>query len=64
MGSPAFRALTAAGFGGVADLAGASTAALLQLHGVGPKAIRILADALAARGLAFEPGATGEPPRG
>lgn len=56
VGSPAFRALTAAGFGCVADLAGASPAALLRLHGVGPRAIRILAEALAARGLAFASG--------
>jgi hypothetical protein len=29
---------------------------LLAIHGVGPKAVRILAEALAARGLAFRDG--------
>ena len=52
MGQPAIRALTAAGYARIEQLAGASEAALLQLHGVGPKAIRIIQQALAERGLA------------
>ena len=48
---PAIRALTAAGFSRLEDLSGASESALLKLHGMGPKAIRVIKDALARRGL-------------
>ena len=43
---PAIRALTEAGFAKLDDLSGASEAELLKLHGVGPKAIRIIQQAL------------------
>ena len=48
---PAIRALTAAGFSRVEDLSGASESALLKLHGMGPKAIRVIREALAERSL-------------
>lgn len=53
IGAPALRALTAAGYQQVEQLTQVSEAELLQLHGVGPKAIRILRETLAAKGLAF-----------
>jgi Helix-hairpin-helix domain len=49
---PAIRALTDAGFEKLEDLAGASEAELLKLHGVGPKAIRIIQQALIDEGQA------------
>lgn len=51
--APARRALTAAGYTRLAQLTTVSEADLLQLHGIGPKAIRQLREALAAQGLAF-----------
>jgi hypothetical protein len=50
---PAFRAFTAAGYTRLEQFAGVSEAELLKLHGVGPRAIRILRSALEARGLTF-----------
>jgi hypothetical protein len=41
-GRPATRALEAAGFRTLADLRGVSERELLGLHGVGPRAIRVL----------------------
>ena len=38
------------------DVAGRSEAELLTLHGVGPRAIRILREHLAAAGLSFRAG--------
>ena len=51
MGQPAIRALVGAGYDQMEQLAGARESALLQLHGVGPKAIRIIKQALEYRGL-------------
>ncbi|WP_067816374.1 DNA-binding protein [Nocardia inohanensis] len=51
IGAPATRALTGAGYTRLEQLAGVPEAALLELHGVGPKAIRILREELAAQGL-------------
>jgi hypothetical protein len=51
MPQPAIRALVAAGYDRMEQLAGASERALLQLHGVGPKAIRIIKHALEDCGL-------------
>jgi hypothetical protein len=51
IGQPVTRALTAAGYARVEQLAGISEAALLHLHGVGPRAIRIIRQALAERDL-------------
>jgi len=53
IGAPALRALSAAGYQQLAQLSTISADELLQLHGVGPKAIRILRAALAEKGLAF-----------
>ncbi|MFB7722185.1 MULTISPECIES: DNA-binding protein [unclassified Nocardia] len=53
IGAPATRALTAAGYSRLEQLAGVPEAELLALHGVGPKAIRLLGAALAEQGLAF-----------
>lgn len=53
MGAPAARALSAAGITRLKQLTSISEAELLKLHGVGPKAIRILRAALAERGLSF-----------
>ncbi len=48
---PAIRALTGAGYETLEDLAGASKAELLRLHGMGPKAIPVIQQALVERGL-------------
>lgn len=53
IGAPATRALHGAGYTRLEQLAAVSEAELLKLHGVGPRAIRILREALAERGLAF-----------
>ncbi|MCB7136044.1 helix-hairpin-helix domain-containing protein [Cellulosimicrobium marinum] len=49
IGRPATRALVAAGLTSLSDVARLTDADLLALHGVGPKAVRILREALAAR---------------
>jgi len=51
--APAARALAAAGYSRLSQLTEVSEAELLALHGMGPKAVRILREALAERGLAF-----------
>ena len=51
MAKVALRALTAEGITAYAQLTGRSERELLAIHGVGPKAIRILRDELATRGL-------------
>jgi GNAT superfamily N-acetyltransferase len=53
VGKPARRALATAGYARYEQLDGVAAADLLRIHGVGPKAIRILAEELAARGFAF-----------
>ncbi|EXG81678.1 helix-hairpin-helix domain-containing protein [Cryptosporangium arvum] len=53
IGRPATRALLDAGVRTLDQVATRSRRELLALHGVGPKAVTILADALAERGLAF-----------
>lgn len=47
------RALANSGYTQLAQLTQARAADLLKLHGVGPKAIRLLREALAARGWSF-----------
>jgi hypothetical protein len=49
---PAIRALVGAGYTRLEQLAGASEAELLKLHGVGPKAIRVVRQALIDAGRA------------
>lgn len=52
LGKPALRALEAAGIRSLADAARRGEVELGALHGVGPKALRILREALAAAGIA------------
>lgn len=52
---PAARAFEQAGITSLEQAGQASAAALLALHGIGPKAIRILREELAARGLEMKP---------
>ncbi len=53
IGRAATNALTLAGYTRLKQLTKVSAADLLKLHGVGPKAIVVLREALAERGLAF-----------
>jgi len=60
IGAPATRALLGAGYTRLKQLTRVTEAQLLALHGVGPRAIRILREALAAQGLSF---AADRPPK-
>lgn len=51
--APATRALLGAGYTRLAQLTKVTEEELLALHGVGPKAIRILREALAEEGKRF-----------
>jgi hypothetical protein len=51
--APAQRALAGAGIATLAQLSNYSLAQIEQLHGMGPKAIGILRQALVANGLTF-----------
>ncbi len=53
IGRPATQALTSAGYTRLAQLTEVTERELLKLHGVGPKAVRILRERLGERGLAF-----------
>jgi hypothetical protein len=53
LSKPAQRALAAAGYTTLEQLAAVRESELLSLHGMGPKTIRQLRTALAALGLAF-----------
>jgi predicted flap endonuclease-1-like 5' DNA nuclease len=53
IGAPATRAFAAHGITRLDQLPAHSARELLALHGVGPKAIRILRESLAEHGLAF-----------
>jgi hypothetical protein len=53
IGAPATRALTTHGITRLEQLAQASEAELAALHGVGPKALRILAEAMAVAGMRY-----------
>ena len=52
-GRPATRALIAAGYTELRQLAGVPAAQLKRLHGMGPKALGILQQALEAQGLSL-----------
>lgn len=54
MGAPARRALAHVGYHRLDELRGATEAEIAGLHGMGPKGVRILREALSARGLAFK----------
>ncbi len=53
VGQPAIRALNGAGYFKLEDLAGANETELIKLHGMGPKALSVIRDALTAKGLSF-----------
>lgn len=53
IGRPAQRALTAAGITRLDQFTTISEEELLKLHGVGPKAVRIIKESLRKNGLAF-----------
>lgn len=53
IGKTARRELAVHGYTRYDQLTAVTSSQLLQIHGVGPKAVRILAQHLAARGLAF-----------
>lgn len=55
LSKPAQRALAGAGIERLEQLTSYNESALSQLHGVGPKAIEQLRQALHARGLRFAP---------
>ena len=50
IGAPATRALTGAGYTDLRQLAGVPAAELKRLHGMGPKALRLLQEALEQQG--------------
>lgn len=54
LGAPARRALVGAGYLRLEQLTEVTEAELLKLHGIGPKGIRILREALAERSLFFK----------
>jgi predicted flap endonuclease-1-like 5' DNA nuclease len=53
IGAPATRALNNAGFTALRQLAGVPRSELAKLHGMGPKALRIIAENLAEHGLSL-----------
>ncbi|HEV2532104.1 hypothetical protein [Phenylobacterium sp.] len=53
LAAPAKRALAAAGVGSLAELSRRGEGEIAALHGMGPNALRILREKLAARGLGF-----------
>jgi DNA-directed RNA polymerase alpha subunit len=53
IGKPATRALTNAGYSHLAQFTQVTESEILNLHGVGPKAVRILNEALKEKGLSF-----------
>jgi Helix-hairpin-helix domain len=50
IGAPATRALLAAGYTSLRDLAGVPVADLQKLHGVGPRALRVVQEELERQG--------------
>lgn len=53
IGAPATRALEAAGYTQLAQLANAPASELRKLHGMGPKALKLLQGALEERGMSL-----------
>jgi hypothetical protein len=53
IGAPATRALIAAGYTELGQLANVPAAELKKLHGMGPKALRLLQEALERHGLSL-----------
>jgi predicted flap endonuclease-1-like 5' DNA nuclease len=54
IGAPATRALAGAGYTRLEQLTHVTEAELAKLHGVGPKALRLLREALASTGRGFQ----------
>ena len=61
IGSPATRALEAAGYTTLKQLTTITESDIAQLHGMGPKALGILREALKAQGFSFKQDKTGKP---
>jgi uncharacterized protein YdhG (YjbR/CyaY superfamily) len=61
--APATRALVAAGFSRLEQLTKITEAELSQLHGMGPKALRILREKLKEKGMSFKTGEAGDEPK-
>ena len=57
IGAPATRALASIGVTRLSQLASHRTEELLALHGLGPRAIKLLQDAMNDQGLSFRNGA-------
>jgi hypothetical protein len=53
IGRPATGALLAAGYSDLTHLDGMAEKDLLRMHGVGPKAVAVLREAMAERGLSL-----------
>jgi hypothetical protein len=53
IGAPAVRALAGAGIGSLRELAARQRAEVGALHGMGPKGLRLLDEALATAGLGW-----------
>jgi len=53
IGAPATRALTVAGYTRLSQLADVPAAELAKLHGVGPKALRLLQQAFEEHGMSL-----------
>ena len=53
LGAPATRALIAAGYTELRQLANVPATELKKLHGVGPKALRLLQEALRQQGMSL-----------
>jgi hypothetical protein len=58
LAAPARRALAAAGYVRLEQLSRVGEAEIMKLHGMGPKALEQLRQALAARGLSFADAST------
>jgi len=56
IGEPARNALAAAGYCHLEELVGVTEAERKKLHGMGPKALRVLREELASRGLGLAEG--------
>lgn len=54
IGKTAARELSLNGISSLHDVSGHTEKELLAIHGVGPKAVRILGEALAKKGLGFK----------
>jgi hypothetical protein len=56
LAAPARRALLGAGYTRIEHLTEVRESEVMRLHGMGPKAMRVLRDALQERGLSFRDG--------